>query len=447
MSTQYFDTLVIGGGIAGLQAAVDIADKGYKVLLIEKEASVGGKMIQLSKVFPTLDCSSCITTPKMNSAMTHENITVWELATLKQYKKIHEAEFEVEIERKTRYVTDACTACGNCEDVCPVEVPSEFEMGLAPRRAIYIPFQTAQPKKAVLDLEHCIACGKCYSVCPAHSIDYTLEDKVYSIKVASIVMSTGFELTPLGEKQEYNAEKFPNVISSMAMERILAPNGPFQGIRRPSDGSIPGNIAFIQCVGSRDASLNRTYCSRVCCMYAIKQAMLILGALPIVNVTIYYMDIRAFGKGYEQFYETAKAMGVEFVKAKVAKIEENKETEGNLDLYIEEISEYGGKRIVDHDMVVLSLGLTSHVCSTANIPVTVNTEDKFIESIDIKFNPVFTSIDGVFACGTAIGPKDIVDTIVEASATASKVGSYLKKYTKDKRIDVKEQEVPLLVEN
>lgn len=424
MGTINYDTVIIGGGIAGIQSALDLADKGMKVLIVEREPSIGGKMIQLSKVFPTLDCSSCITTPKMNEVMKHSNIDVWTLAEVSSYQKDSEGIFDVQILQKARFVDESCTACRHCEEVCPVELPSEFEMGLAPRRAIYIPFQTAMPQRAVLDLDNCIACGKCQAVCPGESIDYAMQDQLSSVKTRSVVLATGFDLTPLGEKKEWNADKIPNVISSLAMERIIAPNGPFQGIRRPSDGKIPMSIAFVQCAGSRDASLGRTYCSRVCCMYAIKQAMLIMGALPVVSVTIYYMDIRAFGKGYEQFYETAKAMGVEFVKAKVASIVEDKETQG-LRLSIEEISGYGGKREEEHDLVVLSLGLQSHPNIRSTFTVEIDQTDGFLTSPDLKFNPTLTSQVGVFACGVATGPKDIVDSIVEGSAAAMQVMNYL----------------------
>ncbi|MHA1215024.1 MAG: FAD-dependent oxidoreductase [Candidatus Hodarchaeales archaeon] len=427
---EIFSTLVIGGGIAGIQAALDLADQGYKVLMVEKEPSIGGKMIQLSKVFPTLDCSSCITTPKMSSAAHHENITVWTYSEVEDYHKNLNGNFEVKIRRKARLVDEEkCIGCRQCEYACPVEVPSEFEMGLAPRKAIYIPFQTAIPQIAILDLENCIACGACQRVCPADAVDYAQQDKYIQVEVETVIIATGYELTPLNEKSEWGGGKFLNVISSMAAERILAPNGPYAGIRRPSDGMVPMSIAYIHCAGSRDASLNRTYCSRVCCMYSIKQAMLIMGALPIVGVTCYYMDIRAFGKGYEQFYQNAKAMGIEFVKGKVGAIHEDPETH-NLKLLVEDISGTGGKMEVEHDMVVLSLGLTQGSCPTAKFPLEKG-KDGFIQAIDLKLDPVKTSIEGVFGAGTAMGPKDIVDTIIEGSAAAMRASNYLKSKNKE----------------
>ncbi|MHA1973620.1 MAG: FAD-dependent oxidoreductase [Candidatus Hodarchaeales archaeon] len=423
--TEIFSALVIGGGIAGIQAALDLADQGYKVLMVEKEPSIGGKMIQLSKVFPTLDCASCITTPKMSSAAHHENITVWTYSEVEEYKQNLSGNFEVRIRRKARLVDEEkCIGCRQCEYACPVEVPSEFEMGLAPRKAIFIPFQTAIPQIAVLDLENCIACGACQRVCPADAVDYAQKDKYVQIEAETVIIATGYELTPVDEKQEWGGGKFLNVIPSMAAERILAPNGPYVGIRRPSDGMVPMNIAYVHCAGSRDASLNRTYCSRVCCMYSIKQEMLLMGALPIVAVTSYYMDIRAFGKGYEQFYQNAKAMGIEFVKGKVGAIHEDPETH-NLKLLIEDVSGNGGKMEVEHDMVVLSLGLTQGSCPAAHFPLEKG-KDGFIQAIDLKLDPVKTNIEGVFGAGTAMGPKDIVDTIIEGSAAAMRAANYIK---------------------
>ena len=422
---EQYATIVIGAGISGIQASLDIADQGYKVILVEKEASIGGKMIQLSKVFPTLDCASCITTPKMSSATHHENITVYTYSEVEDYHKNENGNFIVKIRKKARLIDEEkCIGCRQCEYICPIDVPSEFEMGLGARKAIYIPFQTAIPQIPVLDLDNCIACGACHRVCPADAIDYMQTDKIITIEASSVILATGYELTPLGEKDEWKGDKYLNVISSMTAERLLAPNGPYAGIRRPSDGQIPMSIAYVHCAGSRDESLNRTYCSRVCCMYSIKQAMLIMGSLPIVGVTCYYMDIRAFGKGYEQFYQNAKAMGIEFVKGKVGAITEDPETH-NLTLHVEEIGGTGGKILPEHDMVVLSLGMTPSSCPVSKFPVKQG-EDGFIDLKNLKIDPVSTNLEGVFGAGTALGPKDIVDTIIEGSAAGMKVVNFLR---------------------
>ncbi|MHA1236317.1 MAG: 4Fe-4S binding protein [Candidatus Hodarchaeales archaeon] len=424
LSDQYA-TIIIGAGISGIQAALDIADQGYKVLLVEKEASIGGKMIQLSKVFPTLDCASCITTPKMSSATHHKKITVWTYSEVEEYHKNEHDNFIVKVRKKARLVDEEkCIGCRQCEYACPIDVPSEFEMGLGARKAIYIPFQTAIPQIPVLDLENCIACGQCHRVCPADAIDYMQEDRFVTIEATTVILATGYELTPLGEKKEWKGDKYLNVISSMTAERLLAPNGPYAGIRRPSDGKIPMYVAYVQCAGSRDESLNRTYCSRVCCMYTIKQAMLIMGSLPIVGVTCYYMDIRAFGKGYEQFYQNAKAMGIEFVKGKVGAINEDPKTH-NLTLEVEEIGGTGGKIKAEHELVVLSLGMTPGNCPTSKFPIKRG-EDGFIDLEELKIEPVNTNLEGIFGAGTALGPKDIVDTIIEGSAASMKVVSFLR---------------------
>ena len=422
---EKYDVVIVGAGIAGMQAALDLAEKGHKILIVEKGPSIGGKMIQLSKVFPTLDCSSCITTPIMNSVSQHENITTLVNSEISESrKKLSENTFELLVTKKATFVdNDKCTACGSCETACPVEVPSEFDMGLSARKAIYIPFQTAIPQKAILDLKNCIACGACFKSCPGDAIDFSQVDIDIEIEAKTVLISTGFELTPLGEKKEYGSGKFENVISGLTMERILAPNGPYQGVRRPSDGKVPFRIAYVQCAGSRDQSLNRPYCSRICCMYAIKQSMLISGALPIVSVTIYNMDIRSFGKGYEQFYQNAKDMGVEFVKGKVAKIKEDPITI-ILTVQVEKIQEDGGFVEEEFDLVVLSLGVVPSENPTANIELELD-DDGFMKLANPIVNPQNTTVEGIFSAGMVTGPKDIVDSILDASSAAMYIDNYL----------------------
>ncbi len=349
------DALVIGGGIAGMQASLDLADQGYQVALIERQPSIGGKMITLSKVFPTLDCCSCITTPKMSAVAHHKNI---ELLTYSEVQSLEPRGqgFAARVIKKPRYVdAELCTGCRQCEYACPIDVPDPYQMDLSAHRAIRVPYSTAVPQTAVLDMDHCLLCGKCEKACPVGAVDFTQVPETVEIHTDAVILATGFEVTPRSAKAEYGAGAFPNVIDGLMMERLLAPTGPYLHILRPSDGKEPESIAYVQCAGSRDETLGVPYCSRVCCMYAIKQAMLISGSLPMADITIYYMDIRTFGKGYEQFYQNAKSMGVEFVKGKVARITE---AEDRSPIVRVEVMD-GASRIMErkHDLVVLSVGM------------------------------------------------------------------------------------------
>jgi len=417
-----FDALVVGGGIAGLQAALDLADQNFKVAVIEKDASIGGKMIRLSKVFPTLDCASCITTPKMAAAAHHDNISLFTYCELNALDR-DQNRLTASITQLPRYVDpDKCIGCRQCEYGCPVYVSDDEQGGFNYRKAIHIPFSNAIPQIAVLDVENCSLCGKCAKVCPTDAVDYFQQPEEFRIHAKTAILATGFKLTALDQKKEYGRGKVQNVITSLQMERLLAPHGPYQRVLRPSDGKEPDAIAYVQCAGSRDQSLGVSYCSRVCCMYAIKQAMLLSGALPLADITIYYMDIRAFGKGYEQFYQNAKAMGIEFVKGKVAQIEQSDGQ--NVALQYEAQEEDGRLARREHDLVVLSLGMIPDWNPAGICPVTVS-EDHFIKSKMPKIAPALTEMEGVFTAGVAAGPKDIVDTIAEAGAAAMEASIYL----------------------
>jgi heterodisulfide reductase subunit A len=416
------DVLVVGAGIAGLQAALDLADRGYGVLVVEREASTGGKMIALSKVFPTMDCSSCITTPRMSAAAHHDNITTWTYTDVDAIVPDGMA-FTAHLTRKVRYVDeDLCIGCRLCEYACPVEVPHEFEGNMGARRAAYIPFGTAIPQKALIDIDACVYCGKCEKACPTDAIVWDQEPLAVTVRARSVVLATGYATTPLDAKKEYQGGRAANVISGLDMERLLAPNGPYGRVLRPSDGKIPDSVAYVQCAGSRDETLGVPYCSRVCCMYAIKQSMLLSGALPLADITVYYMDIRAFGKGYEQFYQTARSMGINFVKSKVARIDE--EANGDLRLHVEMIEGDGKVAEPIHDLVVLSVGLRPGDDPRRFVGVDLD-QYGFVASPEPKLDATRTNTPGVVAAGTALGPKDIVDSIAEASAAATRVAVYL----------------------
>ena len=427
------DAVVVGGGIAGMQSALDLADLGYEVGVIEREPSIGGKMIALSKVFPTLDCCSCITTPKMSAVAHHHNIHLLTYCEVLQVRE-QESGFEVQVLQKPRYVDESrCTGCRQCEYACPVTLPNPFDRNLGAWRAIRVPFSTALPQKAVLDMANCVLCGKCAQVCKADAVDFAQKESRIEIVTRAIILATGFETTPVAAKKEYGQGRLRNVIDALAMERLLAPTGPYGHVLRPGDGKEPASIAYVQCAGSRDSTLGVEYCSRVCCMYAIKQAMLLSGALPMAEITIYYMDIRAFGKGYEQFYQNAKAMGVQFVKAKVASITEDADLNPVVRI---ELIEQGQVLEHKHDLVVLSVGLRP-ACDPSGVYGVKVAGDGFVGMPEANMAPCQTSRRGIFVAGTAAGPMDIVDSVVTSGAAATHVAAYLLEQRQTAKADAK----------
>ncbi|HBA59274.1 MAG TPA: 4Fe-4S ferredoxin [Elusimicrobia bacterium] len=419
------DALVVGSGIAGLQAALDLADQGYSVAIVEKAPSIGGKMISLSKVFPTLDCASCITTPRMASVSHHPRITTLTYSTVDAIKREGKT-FTAAVTRKPRYIDEKeCISCKRCEEACPVFLPDEYEQGLGAKKTISIPFTNAIPQLPVMHPEHCIRCGACARACPKDCIEFLQEPAPVEIKAKAVILATGYETTPMTAKKQYGLGNLPNVISPMAAERLLAPHGPYGRVLRPSDGKVPGSIAYVQCAGSRDKSIGVPYCSRVCCMYAIKQAILLSGSLPIADITIYYMDIRAFGKGYEQFYNNARAMGISFVKAKVARVTED--AEHNPVVRIERQEGTSAPEEVKHDLVVLSQGLLPG-CDVTKFSLGVELNDfGFVQLSDETISSAVTAGAGVFAAGVVKGPRDIPDSVVDAGSAAMEAAAYIRK--------------------
>ncbi len=420
-----FDALVIGGGIAGGEAALNLANNGFKVLIIEKDLSIGGKMILLSKVFPTLDCSACITTPKVSEISRHPGITIFTGSEVKSILRKSEAGFEAEVIRRPRYViVEDCTGCQLCEQVCPVLVHDQYQYNLVGRKAAYIPFSIASPRVAAIDIENCTLCGSCEKVCPTKCIDFTREEEEYCISIRTVIIATGFKLFDPLMIPRYGYGIYKNIITSMQMERQLAPTRPFNTVLRPGDGKVPDRIAYVLCTGSRDNTVGNPVCSQICCMYSIKQAQLLMGALPMADVTIYYINIRSFGKGFEEFYDQAKGMGVNFVKGKIGKITENKN--GNLILRYEDIND-NVVRESEHDLVVLSVGLLPNTDTKALFPGGDLKLDPFnyVDQADPLASPSKTSIEGVFVAGTATGPMDIPDSILSAGASSAEAISYL----------------------
>jgi heterodisulfide reductase subunit A len=422
-----YDVLIIGAGIAGQESSLNLAYNGFKVLLVEKDLSIGGKMIQLSKVFPTLDCAACIATPKISETARHPNITIMTYSEVKDIEK-EGCGFIVKIVEKPRYViADLCTGCQECEVKCPVIVEDEYNWNLAARKAIFVPFDLANPRVAAIDLKNCILCGACERVCPAEAIDFTQEEKISTVHVKSVIIATGFNLLVPERLIHYGYGKYKNVIHAMQMDRLLAPTRPFNNVLRPFDGKMPDNIAYILCAGSRDHTVDNPICSQICCMYSIKQAQLLMGALPMADVTIYYIDIRAFGKGFEEFYQQGLGMGVEFVKGKVAKIVEKEN--GNLILRHENI-EKGMINETEHDLVVLAIGILANpqVASYFKTEHLALDEYNYIKQVDELISPARTSIEGIFVAGTAAGPMDIPDTILSAGAASAEAAAYLRNH-------------------
>jgi heterodisulfide reductase subunit A len=421
--------LVVGGGVAGMQAALDIANQGFKVYLVEKTPSIGGRMAQLDKTFPTLDCSACILTPKLSEVAHHKNIN---LMTYSEVGSVtgKSGDFRVRVRRKARFVKDElCSGCGDCAAECPVEVPNEFDMNLGFRKAIYIGFPQATPNVYTVDKENCIDCGRCVKVCQRNAIDLAMVDKNIDLHVGTIILATGFELFDVSRYPRLGYGHYANVIHAMEFERLINAAGPTHGhLVRLSDGKKPNSIGFIQCVGARDVQKGVPYCSRVCCMYSIKNAVMALEHYPNAEVWVYYADIRAFGKGFEEFYEMAKhRFGVKFIRGRVAEVMEGKNT-GNLVVKVED-TESSKVRLIEHDMVVISPGVVpSEGMNTLATKMGIErTDDGYIQINSSFSGPILTKTQGVFVCGCADGPKDIPDSVSAGSAAAMKATIILNK--------------------
>jgi len=352
----------------------------------------------------------------------HPNIEVMTFTEVDAIEQPGDGRHLVRLTRKPTYVVDdLCIGCRLCEYACDSEYPDAFEEGLGAARAISVPFTNAIPQKAVLNPDHCANCGSCLRVCPTDAIDFTQVPRAETIHARAVVIASGYKLNDLAVKPQYHATESDNIVSPFLMERLLAPHGPFGRVLRPSDGKIPDNVAYVQCAGSRDKTIGVPYCSRTCCMWAIKQAMLLSGALPLADITIYYMDIRTFGKEYEQFYQNAKAMGISFIRGKVGRIEP---TEGGNLIVRVEATEEGGRILENrHDLVVLAQGMIPQwdpsTCSQ------VARGDFGFVGTPRPESPTQTNVPGIFVAGAAAGPKDIVDTIVEAGAAAMEASDYL----------------------
>ena len=416
--------LVIGGGIAGTQVSLDLADSGFKVYLAELSTSIGGVMAQLDKTFPTNDCAMCIVSPKLVAAGRHHNIQIITNATITSCTG-SAGNFNVEILKKSRHINEKkCTGCGVCGQYCPVEAIDEFNEKLATFKAISVKYPQAVPLKFSINIEKCIGCGICEGVCKAGAIEYTQTDEMINLNVGALVIAVGFdEFDPSGLKV-YGYGQFRNVVTSIEFERILSASGPYGGlVLRPSDGEIPQKLAFLQCVGSRDLTHGKEYCSSVCCMYTCKEAVIAKEHQHQVNPTIFSMDVRSYGKDFDKYIERAKKeYGVRYVRRRVAFIEEEPNT-GNLLLY------YEGKdgKLVEEEfnMVVLAVGLNPPRFSRELAKVLQIELDEYGYCKSDTFTPVDSSRPGIYVCGAFAAPKDIPETVTEASAAAGRVDALL----------------------
>lgn len=427
--------LVIGGGIAGIQTALDIADAGYEVDIVEKTPSIGGRMSQLDKTFPTLDCSACILTPKMVEAAAHDKIKIY---TYSEVEKVSGfvGDFTVDIRKKARSVDiTKCTGCGVCQEKCPSrKTPSEFNRGLNTRSAIYMPFAQAIPNVPVIDRDACIKfktgkCGICSKACAAGAIDYEQKDEIVTEKYGAIVVATGFDVIKLDKYDEYAYSQSKDVITSLELERIMNAAGPTKGhLERLSDGKAPKNIVFVQCVGSRCAdNRGKSYCSKICCMYTAKHAMLIRDKYPDVNVTVFYIDVRTPGKNFDEFYRRAvEEYGVNYIKGQVGKV--CPEPDGSLTVYASDLIDNRQLRL-SADMVVLAAAIepSESVRRIATMLTASIDTNNFLTEAHPKLRPVESPTAGVFLSGVCQGPKDIPETVAQAGAAAVKAIGLLAK--------------------
>jgi heterodisulfide reductase subunit A2 len=439
--------LVIGAGIGGITAALDIANSGFPVVLVEREPSIGGHMAQLSETFPTLDCSQCIMTPRTVEVGHHENIRLHTYSEVESVRRLPSGEYAVQIRRHAAYVDwEKCTGCGVCQEKCPFKVESAFERGVGPRKVVYTLSPQAVPNKPVIDAEHCRylqskweieagrvpaldgkgnpakpKCGACAKLCPTGAIDWAQQDEVIEETVGAIILATGYDLLPAQRLPEYGGGELPDVIDGLAFERLLAASGPTAGkVLRPSDGAEPRHVVFVQCSGSRDPERGVPYCSKICCLYVAKQAMLYKHRVPDGQASVFYIDVRAGGKGYEEFVTRAQEEhGVAYLRGKVSRIYAQ---EGRL--LVKGADTLSHRAVeVEADLVVLATAIvprvgTAGIAGLIGVPVD---QDGFLVSRDEEMAPVDCRAEAVFLAGAALGPKDIPETVAQASGAAAKV--------------------------
>ncbi len=432
-------TLVVGGGIAGITAALELADAGNHVVLVEREPSIGGHMAQLDKTFPTLDCSACILTPKMVDVDQHPNITLYSWSEVENISG-YIGNFNVTVRKKARYVIEElCTGCGICEEKCPRKVVDDvFEAGLAQRKAIYRPFPQAVPKYPVLDPPNCTyfergKCKACQILCPTGAIDFEQQDELIEFPVGNVILATGYDLFDSNRIPQYGYGRLANVFTSLEFERMVNASGPTGGKIVLRDGeTIPQNIAIVHCVGSRDNNYNE-YCSKVCCMYSLKFAHLVHERVPEAEVYNFYIDIRTPGKGYEEFYNRLLEEGTHFIRGRVADVTDAARLpgeEGKLIVQAEDTL-IGKQRRVPVDMVILSAGMEArHDSLEVSLMFGMGCDfNGFFTERHPKLDPVATMTEGIFIAGACQGPKDIPDSVAQGAAAAARVAGLINQGT------------------
>ncbi|MCK9580975.1 MAG: CoB--CoM heterodisulfide reductase iron-sulfur subunit A family protein [Methanoregula sp.] len=409
--------VVIGAGVAGIQAALDIAGHEIHVHLIEREPTIGGHMAQLDKTFPTNDCSMCILSPKMVDVARNPYITIHTCTEVESIEG-DVGNFRVTLRKFPRYVDEStCTGCGDCIQICPVEVYNRFDAGVGVRKAIYKPHPQAVPDIVVKDAEHCIECGLCYDICDLDAIKRKDEETTVMLNAASILITTGYSVFDACNKSQLGYLKFPDVITSLELERMINASGPTSGkVKRISDGVIPASLVFIQCVGSRDMSIGKPSCSCVCCMQAIKNAMLIKEKNPAMDVTICYMDLRTYGKGYEEYLERAKALGIRFLRGMPSDVLADRK---GMILQVED-TETSEVLVLHPDLIVLSVGIgpADNTTKLAEKFGLAQEESGFIKPVNDAVDTVATLRPGIYIAGTAMAAKDIPDSVASAGSAA-----------------------------
>jgi len=420
--------LIIGGGIAGIQASLDLAGRGFQVYVLEETPTIGGRMAQLDKTFPTMDCSICILAPKMMECFRHPNIKLITYSELKEIKG-SVGNFHVKILKKPRYVDETkCTGCASCSEHCPIEVPNEFDMKLGMRKAIYMPMPQAVPRCMTIDRENCIECNLCTKMCRAGAVDFSQQAQDIDLNVGAIIIATGFDQYDPSEIVEYGYQRLKNVLTALEFERWVCASGPVGGhLLRPADGGIPKRIAFIQCVGSRGFKFGTPFCSSVCCMYATKEALIIREHAPDVEVYIFYNELRAFGKGFQEFVNRAREeYGVKYIRSRPGEIREDPETE-TLTIWYDDTLTREIKTLTHVDLAVLCPALLPRASNKKLAEITgIQLDDcGFFKVTHPLLAPVDSSIPGIYVCGYCQSPKDIPDSVAQASAAAARAAEAL----------------------